>query len=131
MALILVVDDEVQVRAALRAMLESAGHKVHEAAGGREATVAVLRDRVPDLVITDILMPDHDGIDAILTIRQMYGDLPIIAITGSAFADLDLDTAKAFGATRALVKPIRRDVLLSAVSECLAANPGPESNSPT
>jgi CheY-like chemotaxis protein len=120
MALVLVVDDEPLMRRTLRTALEKAGHQVEEAQDGYEC-LRRFSELKPDLVITDIVMPDREGVETIGQLRQLDADVPIIAISGggSVGGNLFLDLAQRLGATRTLTKPIRNADLLSAVSDCL------------
>ena len=92
MANILVVDDEELVRATLRQMLESADHVVFEAANGKEA-LRSFENRAVDLVITDIIMPEKEGIETIIDLRKIAPNLRIVAISGGNRArDRDIQT---------------------------------------
>ena len=71
MALILVIDDEEQVRRMLRQMLERAGHEVLDAADGNEG-IKLFRKRRADVVITDIIMPDKEGLQAIIELGREF-----------------------------------------------------------
>lgn len=121
MARILVVDDEQLVRATLRQMLEHAGHDILEAENG-EAALETCDGAEIDLVITDILMPEKEGIETIIELRQQTPDLKIIAISGGdRGAQLDyLGMAERLGADSVLAKPFRRDQILQAVRDALA-----------
>jgi two-component system, chemotaxis family, chemotaxis protein CheY len=118
MARILLIDDEKMVRETFRAILEAAGHVVDEAADGQEG-IDQFRKQRADLIITDIFMPEQEGIGTILEIRRFDRDLPIIAVSGGGNAELSLSSATKLGATTALHKPVRRDDLLAAVDKCL------------
>lgn len=118
---ILVIDDESQIRGLLRKVLERAGYTVTEAADGVEGCQAYRRAR-PDLVITDLTMPEKNGID---TIKELIAENPkvrIIAISGGGqrFPDYFLDKASTEGAMKLLKKPFRNEELLTAVSQTLA-----------
>jgi CheY-like chemotaxis protein len=122
MATILVVDDDDMMRTLLRRILAKDGHDVVEAADGHEA-IAYLRDKPCDLMITDLFMPQQDGLETILTTRRTQKHLPIIAISGGGNAgqyDM-LRTASLFGAARVLLKPFRADEVRAAVREVLEA----------
>lgn len=123
MAAILVVDDEEPIRFALRQILEAAGHSVEEAENGKKALAAAAR-RNFDLVITDILMPDKDGIEAIMELKRERPRLPVIAISGGGQvgARTYLEMADAFQADRTMPKPIRARDVLAAVEKLLARN---------
>ena len=120
MARILLIDDEKMVRETFSMLLESAGHSVDQAEDG-VAGVAHFKKQRPDLVITDIFMPEQEGIGTILAIRELDAKVPIIAVTGGSGAELNLTSATKLGATRALLKPVRKDALLVAVDESLGA----------
>src|SRR5262245_58377489 len=105
MARILVVDDEKMVRNVVASTLRKEGHRVSEAANGREAAEEFQIDP-PDLIITDILMPESDGLDMMMTLRAQSTVPPVIAMTGlSAHSQLYLDIAQSLGAQRTLAKP--------------------------
>ncbi len=125
MARILIIDDEPNLRSMLRRMLHQAGHQVNEAGNGAEGIDSYERDP-PDLIITDILMPEKEGIETIIALHRANPDLPIIAISGGARSGGTdfLDIAAKLGARHTLSKPFRRDQLLGAVSESLSANSG-------
>lgn len=124
MAVILVIDDEPMMRRMLRVMLERAGHTVLEAKDGNKGLAQLARG-APDLVLTDILMPDREGVETIGEIRRLAPDLPVIAMSGggSIGGDLILTIAEKVGATRTLAKPIRQDDLLAAVDAALGSRP--------
>jgi CheY-like chemotaxis protein len=122
MPLILVIDDDPQMRATVRRILASAGHTVVEAANGREGLTAV-RSGVPDVVITDIVMPEMEGIETIIELRRLNPGLRILAISGSfsaGGADF-LPMAGRLGADRVMQKPFRAAALQEAVHELVAA----------
>jgi CheY-like chemotaxis protein len=122
MARILVIDDEASVRKMLRHMLERAGHEVAEAEDGGVG-LRFYREHPTDLIITDILMPDKEGIETILQLRKIHPQVKIIAISGGGHMNKHdlLVTAQRLGATRTLAKPFERQELLAAVQEALAA----------
>lgn len=104
MASILIVDDEAPVRALLRRILEEDGHQVREAANG-EIGLALYREAPADLVITDILMPERDGMEVTLALTQEFLDARVIAMTGAVGGQNFLNVAKLFGAREVLQKP--------------------------
>lgn len=120
MARVLIIDDEEFVRITVSQMLERDGHTVLEAADG-EMGLEVLRETRVDLVITDILMPNKEGIETILDLREIYPDIKIIAISGGGRikATTYLDMAKRLGADAVLKKPFEMKELLDAVTACL------------
>ena len=115
---VLVIDDEAAMRALFSAVLREAGHDVYEAADGR-AGLALYHQHRPELVITDIIMPNQEGIE---TIRLLHGENPavkIIAVSGGGrIGDLDfLRIAKEFGAVATLAKPFRKQEFLALLRE--------------
>lgn len=120
MAKILVVDDDAQVRQLLRRLLTRSGYDVSEAGDGAAAQRIVETEPI-DLLITDIIMPEKEGIELITTMRKSKPSLPIIAISGGGQADSEqyLEIARLLGAKRVLGKPFDVDELLVAVAELL------------
>ena len=116
MATILVVDDEEMDRVFERAVLESAGHTLVFAKDGAGA-LKVCRDKAIDLVVTDLAMPDFNGLRLIKELRNEGVDVPIIAVSGWAADQLDL--AEDYGANVALVKPLDGSELVRAVEDML------------
>ena len=123
---ILIIDDEQLIRLQIRSALELEGFTVREAANGNEG-LARIAEATPDVVITDILMPDKEGIETILELRRTHPKIRIIAISGGGrTGNKDfLRTAKHLGADRTLAKPFGLAELLRLVHEVLAdANSG-------
>jgi YesN/AraC family two-component response regulator len=120
LARILVIDDDAQVREMLREMLERVGHEVIEAADG-SGGMKLFRENPADVVVTDIFMPEKDGIVTIQELRTAYPDLGIIALSGGGgFQRFDfLETARRLGASAILRKPVDWEELTQAVSELL------------
>lgn len=123
MARVLVVDDMADMRAMIRTMLESAGHSVIEAENGRTGIKALQGSETIDVLITDILMPEADGIEVIRAAADRPG-LGIIAISGGGSympAAVSLAMSEAFGARKVLFKPFRKQELLEAINAVLVA----------
>lgn len=122
MARILVVDDEDLVRMTLRQMLEAHGHEVMEAANGRDG-LALFASDPADLVVTDIIMPEQEGIETIVQLRRQNPRLKIIAISGGGRTkNMDfLKIASHVGADAILSKPFSTRELLDTVRRCLQA----------
>lgn len=119
MGRILVVDDDRGMAAAIGAALEFGGHQVQIAHDGQTA-IALYRQAPADLVITDIYMPDKDGIETILELRDEFPDVKIIAISGGGSIQFDqLPEAALLGAQRVFAKPLDLDRMLEAVRELL------------
>jgi CheY-like chemotaxis protein len=118
MASILVIDDNEPVRGFLRAALEAHGHTVIEAGQGRMA-VQLLRDSPIDLVLTDIYMPDCDGLEVIMTLRREFPSIKIVAMSGGSGDRNLLVVARQLGAHDVLEKPIKVEDLLQSVAGVL------------
>ena len=114
MATILIIDDEELVRVLLRSALQAAGYEVVEAANGRQG-LELYRLRPTDLIITDIAMPELDGLDMILELTRQSLQAKVIAISGVGGEKNVLDVAKLLGARRTLQKPFSMPQLLAAV----------------
>lgn len=121
MARLLLIDDDADVRAPLTAWLERHGHEVVEAGNGLEG-LAQLERATFDVVVTDIIMPDMEGIETILRIRKGWPDLPVIAISGGGSGEPSqaLRPASRLGAHATLRKPFRPSALGELVDRLLA-----------
>ena len=125
MSRILVVDDNAEFRRGLAKALRQHGYDVTEAGDGREAMV-LLRGNPQDLVITDINMPEMDGIEVLNELRATGTPVPVIAISGGgrvpkAFL---LGNASILGAVETIEKPFELAALLAAMERLLAGSPG-------
>jgi DNA-binding response OmpR family regulator len=120
MTTVLIIDDEASMRKMLRTILESVEYKVIEAPNGLMG-VRAFRDEHPDLVITDILMPDKEGLETIREIKEMAPRARVIAISGGGRTARNdfLKIAEKFGAMETLKKPFRRNELLASISRVL------------
>jgi DNA-binding response OmpR family regulator len=119
MARILIIEDDLGVRSMLRRVLEGAEHEVIEAGDGRMG-LNLFRQEAVDLVITDIVMPEKEGLETILELRQSNPAVKIIAISGGDSKGYDyLASAERFGALRTFRKPFVIWDLLDAVQEML------------
>jgi two-component system response regulator (stage 0 sporulation protein F) len=114
MASILIIDDEEIIRALLRSVLEAAGYEVTEAANGRIG-LELYRQKPRDLVITDILMPELNGLDMLLELTREFLRAKVIAISGAGEEKNVLDVAKLLGARQTFQKPFSVSKLLGAV----------------
>ena len=114
MATILIIDDEESIRLLLRSALEAAGYEVTEAANGRQG-LELYRHRPTDLVITDIVMPELNGLDMLLELTREFIHAKVIAISGAGGEQNDLDVAKLLGARQTLQKPFSMQKLLDSV----------------
>lgn len=119
MAHILIIEDDEALRAILKQTLERAGHTVAQADTGR-AAIQILRLDAPDVVLTDLVMPDQDGLGVIMMIRNETPEIPVIAMSGGlANSLLYLDLAKKLGARRVLAKPFTPEHLFAALKDIL------------
>jgi CheY-like chemotaxis protein len=122
---ILVVDDDLHTRLAIRTWLMQCGFRVAIADGGANG-LAALDDSTFDLMIVDVFMPNMRGFESIRIFHQRAPTVPLIAISGYAFSGPETDNlaclkmAVGLGATRCLRKPFRPATLLSVIDECLA-----------
>ena len=117
---VLVVDDDQDVREMLRQMLERAGYGVSIATNGKEA-LTEYRAAPADLMVTDIVMPEKEGLETILDLRKDFPDVKIIAISGGGRLGPQnyIEMASAFGAKRTFTKPLDRKEFLAAVSDLI------------
>lgn len=119
---ILVIDDEREICAVIGDMLERAGYQVAEAHNGNEA-IALCRARRPALVITDIVMPDKEGLELIRELSREMPEIAIVAMSGAENLGVYLRAAGAFGADTCLEKPFSPSDLLLAVEAALHPQP--------
>ena len=118
---ILVIDDDDELRDTLRAILEAAGDTMHEARNGREG-IACCQAYPLAMVLTDLLMPEQEGIETIRQFQTMQPIPKIIAMSGGGQMGSRplLEIARVLGADRTLQKPIRARDLLATVQDLLA-----------
>lgn len=119
---ILLVDDNDGLRLVLSRLLVRAGYEVQEARHGGEA-ITRHRQNPADVVVTDLIMPEKEGLETILELKRMQPRLRIIAMTGGGRVNARdyLTLAGALGAARTLAKPFSDTELLGAIQEVLAA----------
>ena len=120
MASILIIDNDTQILRMLHQILERENYHVTEASKGKQG-IKLYRENPADLVITDIIMPEKDGIEIIIELRRDYPDVKIIAISGGGRIKSEdyLDIARKLGAHRIFAKPVERKELLNAVRDLL------------
>lgn len=114
---VLIIEDHDVIRLVYREAFAEAGYDVAEAANGRLGLDA-FRESKPDLVITDIEMPELDGHSVIEEIRKIDADAKVIAVTGAGIHNLPV--AHELGADRVFDKPIRPGDLIAAASELIS-----------
>ena len=117
---ILVVDDDAAIRSLFHKILARAGYRVMEAADGAQALAAMSEGGV-DLVITDLVMPEKEGIETIVEIRKSYPQVKIAAVSG-AFGGKYLEAASLLGADAALAKPVSEETLVDTVRRLLGGS---------
>lgn len=122
MARILVIDDDDDVREMVKVILARAGHEVVEAINGRDG-VRLYKDAPAELVVTDIFMPEQEGLETIMELRTLDPGIKILAMSGGIpamdrFATLSV--AKKLGADRTIPKPVAKAELLAAVMDLLS-----------
>jgi CheY-like chemotaxis protein len=117
MAKILVIDDEPSILLMIKKMLEKTGHEVDMALNGKEG-MQIFEKNQADLLITDIIMPEKEGLETIVEMRKNFPDLKIIAISGGGRISADgyLPGAKLLGANMVFQKPLVQKEFLEAVS---------------
>lgn len=118
MASILVIDDNAAVREVLRVGLEPAGYSVREMRNGRDG-IRAFRKEPCDLIITDIYMPDRDGLEVIEALRRTHPHVKILAISGASGTMDYLHKARSVGAGMVLRKPFTMPAVLKAVAKLL------------
>lgn len=119
---ILVVEDESMVRDIIMRVLQRAGYRVLSAADGQQAIQALDQPEI-DLIITDLYMPQMDGMELVLQLRQKHPTIPIIAMSGSLSEQNPdmLRSARLLGARMTLAKPFEMQELIAAVSKLTGA----------
>lgn len=132
MARILLIDDDDSVRTVLLLTLKHFGHLVVEARNGSEG-IELFRHGGADLLITDIVMPEKDGLEVLMSLKRAQPSLKVIAISGGGrnSAHDYLQIARLMGAGKVLEKPFTSDMLMGAVNELLGSgNTPPPSAAP-
>lgn len=120
MANILVVDDQKEIRTLIERILVRENHSIYQAADGNEG-LAVFETESIDLIITDLLMPEKEGMEMIKQIRKTHPAIKIIAISGGGIVDSAtyLHVASILGANKTISKPFKAADLIAAVNELL------------
>ena len=116
---IVVMDDEVDICSSLKERLTMDGYHVWTALDGRKG-LQLYHDHEVDLVITDVLMPEKDGLEVVRTLRNLNSTIPIIVMSGGGERDLDFVVeAEEFGATRIISKPFHIEEVVVMVHDLL------------
>ena len=118
MTKILLIDDEKSILKMLKKLLELNNYDVAVAENGNEG-IKLYQKFTPDIVVTDLIMPDKEGLETIRELKEIDPDVKIIAMSGGGNSDpkMYLSFAEQFGAAKVLKKPIDNDKLLSAINE--------------
>ena len=120
-ASILIIDDAAEVRAWLSETLAEAGFRVQAVPTGK-AAVGALAEGVVDLILTDVYMPDMDGIEVLRTMRRIAPGVPVLMMSGQGNAEFNArPTADLLGAVGWLTKPFSNSAVIQAVRDALAA----------
>jgi DNA-binding NtrC family response regulator len=122
MPVVLLLEDNAAYRALLEEVLSLAGFDVCAVPDGRRVP-QILRERSVDLVITDLVMPERDGLETMTELHYSHPRLPVIAISGDTplNTSLYLTLAEKLGASRVLAKPFKMAELIHAAREAIAA----------
>ena len=120
MAKIYVFDDEPAILMMIKKMLEKEGHEVDVALNGKDG-MELFKKNIPDLLVTDIIMPEREGLETIFALRTTYPKLKIIAISGGGRISPSgyLPGAKLLGADLVFEKPLVQKEFIKAVSSLL------------
>ncbi len=120
MARILIIDDEEALRKSLMAIIKKAGYEVMEAPDGREGII-LQKERAFDLILTDIIMPEKEGIETIIELKKSFPDLKIIAMSGGGVmrSGTYLEVADALGVDYTIEKPFSKNKILSVIKELI------------
>lgn len=113
---VLYVDDELPVRELMAKMLRWKGFAVHTAGDGRTA-LQMLRQYRPDIIVTDIMMPDMDGIAMSREVRRLYSKVPIIIVSAYLHEQYLVDL-KELGISHFIMKPVRMESLFGSIQTC-------------
>ena len=126
MAKIYVFDDEESILMMLKKLLEREGHEIVTATNGKEG-IELFEKGKPDLLITDIIMPEKEGLETILQLRKKFPDLKIIAISGGGRIGPDeyLPVAKLLGASAVFQKPLIPKEFLQTIANLLSKDKNP------
>ncbi len=120
MAQILIIEDDTDFRQMLNIMLKQAGYDVIEASNGKEGLKMYDHNRV-DLVITDVFMPEKEGLQTLFELKEQNHNVKVIAISGGGTRERYnyLDSMKDFGAQKVFTKPFVTEEFLAAIAKLL------------
>ena len=129
MASILIIDDNAALREVLRVGLETAGHSIREMSNGRDG-IRAFRKEPCDLVITDIYMPERDGLELIEALRRTHPCVKILAMSGASGTMDYLRKAQSLGAAMVIRKPFKMQAIVKAVGDLLGEDMQPAQDDP-
>ena len=120
MAKLLIIDDDAQFRAFMEEALTDSGYEVYTAENGVLGLECVNREQ-PDIVITDIVMPEKEGVEVILELKQAGDSVPVIAMSGGNLGNSNsyLHMAKKLGAAAVIAKPFQLEDLIAEINKIL------------
>ncbi len=118
---ILIIDDDKMFRDMVNRLLERAGYDVAEAEDGKQGT-QLFYEYSPDLVVTDIVMPEQEGIETIEKLHRAHPEIPIIAVSGGGRINPEsyLPLAQGLGASATFAKPFKNQDLLDTIEKLLS-----------
>jgi CheY-like chemotaxis protein len=117
MAKVLIVDDSMFSRSMIRKVVKSLGHEAIEAANGREGLVKII-DEKPDIVFTDLLMPEMDGVELLTAAKEKNLEIPIVVVSANV-QDTVRQQCLELGAAEFFNKPPDKEKLKKYMEECL------------
>jgi CheY-like chemotaxis protein len=122
MTRVLLIEDDLDTGESLRAMLELIGHQVHWVQHGQKAVAYIQHHPEVDVILTDILMPEMDGLESIQHFRKNHPDIALVAMTAQRNSPY-LRAAVLFGAKATLHKPFSIQELSDAITKATASRP--------
>ena len=120
---ILVIEDDLELQEFVEDFLSENNFEVLLANNGNEG-IEILENNDVDLVLTDLLMPEKDGVRVISEIKTQHSHIPVIAMSGgqSVFSPVFLEAAATLGAAKTISKPFRNEELLQSINECIKSD---------
>lgn len=120
MARVLVIDDDPNILRNVTEILEDEGHEVLQAGGGKSA-LDLIEQREPDLIVSDVYMPDMDGIELLIRLQTERPEIPVVAVSGGGHMPKEelLGNASMLGAVAVLEKPFTVEGLIEVVNRAL------------
>jgi len=117
---ILIIEDDIQFRNFIEEVLDDEGYTIFTADDGQQG-IDLVEEQEPDLILTDLLMPEKDGVRVISEVKCKFPQIPIIAMSGgqSVFSPVFLEAAATLGAMKTLNKPFKDEELLEAIKSCI------------